>query len=631
VKLFNYLKQFYSRKTLVIADIIMLNLSLIISYFLRFETFNAGYFQLNFIPVITVLGVITFLFAGLYDSIWKYASISELQAIIKSAAIINILFMAYAFVSQTFLPRSIPIINFMMIVILLGGLRFSLRLIKNHLYKKMSAKSPESRVLIIGAGDAAEMIIREMNKHPDLGKEVVGLIDDDPAKQGLVIHSAEVLGNRNDIPEVISKHNVNEVIIAIPSAPGTEIKEIYKLSSQKKGVTVKTVPGMYEILQGDISLGQLREVKVEDLLRRDPVELKTDTIDSYIKGKKIVVTGGGGSIGSELCRQIARFDPELLIIFDIYENNAYLLKRELTEDYPELDIRVEIGDVRDEDKVNMLFAKCRPEVVFHAAAHKHVPLMESNPGQAVKNNIFGTKNVARMADRYGVEKFILISTDKAVNPTNVMGATKRLAEMVIQDYDKGSLTDFAAVRFGNVLGSSASVVPIFKEQIANGGPVTVTHEDVTRYFMTIPEAVQLVMQAGAISNGGEVFVLDMGEPVKIMDLARDLISLSGFEPGIDIEIEVTGLRPGEKLYEELMSDSENNQSTEHQRIFISNLAKRPDYNLMKELDKFDELLDTEDNRKLINKLKDLVVTYKPNRSNVREVIFSEEFKQDVSS
>ena len=630
MKFLDKLKEFYSRKTLMALDIILLNISLAFSFILRFETIVPSQFQFSYIPVITVIGITAFQLADLYDRLWQYASISELQAIIKSAVIINVFFMTYTYFFQLSLPRSIPLINFMLIVLTLGGLRFSLRLMKNQVYRR-GPGSADTRVLIVGAGDAGEMIIREMNKHPNLSKEVVGLVDDDPAKHGLVIHCIEVLGDRHDIPEIISDYNIDEVIIAIPSAPGSEVKEIYKLSSKNNGVTVKTVPGMYEILQGDISLGQLREVKVEDLLRRDSVDLKTDEISAYIEGKRILVTGGGGSIGSELCRQVARFDPELVIIMDIYENNAYLLKRELNDKYPELDIVMEIGDVRDENKLSMLFAKYRPEVVFHAAAHKHVPLMESNPGQAVKNNIFGTKNVARMADRYGTEKFVLISTDKAVNPTNVMGATKRVAEMVIQDYDKKSMTDFAAVRFGNVLGSSGSVVPIFKDQIASGGPVTVTHEDVTRYFMTIPEAVQLVMQAGAMSKGGEVFVLDMGEPVKIMDLARDLISLSGFKPGVDIDIKITGLRPGEKLYEELMSDTENNEATEHQRIFISRLAARPDCNLMNEIDKFLDLLDINDNRKLINKLKDLVQTYEPNRSNVREVIFSEKFQQNMRS
>ena len=623
-----FINKIYSKLSLLLMDMILLNLSLYVSFVLRFDSFEPLRYQLGFIPVITIIGIGSFYLSNLYNRLWKYASIGELKSVIKSAAIINLLFMTYTYFFQIPLPRSIPLINFMLIVFTLGGLRFALRIVKDYLEQSKS-KEPESNLLIIGAGDAAEMIIRELNKHPELNKRIVGLIDDAPEKRNLEIHGIRVIGNRYDIPDIISDNDVDEVIIAIPSAPGSDIKEIYKLASRKDGVSVKTVPGMYEILQGDVNLSQLREVKVEDLLRRDPVKLKTDKISAYIEGKRILVTGGGGSIGSELCRQVARFDPENIIIFDIYENNAYLLQRELNEKYPDLDVFIVIGDVRDADKLNYLFARFKPEVVFHAAAHKHVPLMENNPGEAVKNNIFGTKNVATMADRYGAEKFVQISTDKAVNPTNVMGATKRVAEMIIQDFDKRSMTDFAAVRFGNVLGSCGSVVPIFKDQIADGGPVTVTHEDVTRYFMTIPEAVQLVMQAGSISDGGEVFVLDMGEPVKIMDLARDLISLSGLEPGVDIEIEVIGLRPGEKLYEELMSDSENNQATEHQRIFISDLAERPEFDLMNELDRFWELIDRDNNSRLIDKLKDLVDTYEPNRSKVREVVFSDKFREDI--
>ena len=625
-----YIKKFYSKPGLFVVDLILLNFCLLASFFLRFESNWSFYFENHFIPAISFLGIGAFYISNLYNRLWKYASIGELKSIVKSAAIINLLFMTYTYFLQINLPRSIPLINFMALVFALGGVRFALRILKDHFEHKRN-KAPESHVLIVGAGDAAEMIIREMHKHLELNKAIVGLIDDDPDKKNLEIHGVKVIGNRYDIPDVISEYRVDEVIIAIPSAPGAEVKEIYNLSSRKEKVTVKTVPGVYEIIQGNVNLSQLREVKVEDLLRRDPVKLKTDKIKSYVKGKTVLVTGGGGSIGSELCRQVASFNPGQVIIFDIYENNSYLLQRELKEDYPDIDVRTVIGSVRDINKLNYLFARFKPEVVFHAAAHKHVPLMENNPGEAVKNNIFGTKNVAAMSDKYNTEKFVLISTDKAVNPTNVMGATKRLAEMVIQDYDGKSETDFTAVRFGNVLGSCGSVVPIFKEQISEGGPVTVTHKEVTRYFMTIPEAVQLVMQAGSISSGGEVFVLDMGEPVKIIDLARDLITLSGLKPGKDIEIEITGLRPGEKLHEELLNESEDNQATEHQRIFISNLAKVPEFNLSQELECLWQLLDRDNNQKLISKLVDLVGTYKPNRSKVREVVFAQDFQKEISS
>lgn len=625
-----YIKKFYSKPGLFIVDLILLNFCLIGSFFLRFETNWLFYFENHFIPAISFLGIGAFYISNLYNKLWKYASIGELKSIVKSAAIINLLFMTYTYFLQINLPRSIPLINFMALVFTLGGVRFSLRILKDH-YEQQSNKIPENHVLIVGAGDAAEMIIREMNKHPELNKAIVGLIDDDPEKKNLEIHGIRVIGNRYDIPDIISEYRIDEVIIAIPSAPGSEIKEIYNLSSRKDRVSVKTVPGVYEIIQGDVNLSQLREVKVEDLLRRDPVELKTDKIKSYINNKTVLITGGGGSIGSELCRQVASFNPKQLIIFDIYENNSYLLQRELKEDYSDIDVRTIIGSVRDQNKLNYLFARFKPEVVFHAAAHKHVPLMENNPGEAVKNNIFGTKNVATIAEKYNSEKFVLISTDKAVNPTNVMGATKRVAEMVIQDLDTRSRTDFAAVRFGNVLGSCGSVVPIFKEQISEGGPLTVTHKEVTRYFMTIPEAVQLVMQAGSISNGGEVFVLDMGDPIKIIDLARDLISLSGLEPGKDIEIEITGLRPGEKLHEELLNESEDNKMTEHKRIFISNLAKIPAFNLDQELESLWKLLDKDNNNRLIDKLVEIVKTYKPNRSKVREVVFAQDFRKEINS
>ncbi len=625
-----YIKKFYSKPGLFIVDLLILNFCLLASFFLRFESNWAFYFENHFIPAISFFGIGSFYISNLYNRLWKYASIGELKSIVKSAAIINLLFMTYTYFLQINLPRSIPLINFMALVFALGGVRFAVRILKDHFEHKKN-KAPESHVLIVGAGDSAEMIIREMHKHPELNKAIVGLIDDDPEKKDLEIHGIKVIGDRYDIPDIISEYRVDNVIIAIPSAPGTEIKEIYNLSSRKEKVTVKTVPGVYEIIQGDVNLSQLREVKVEDLLRRDPVELKTDKIKSYIKDKTVLITGGGGSIGSELGRQVASFNPNQVIIFDIYENNSYLLQRELKENYPEIDVRTIIGSVRDSNKLNYLFARFKPEVIFHAAAHKHVPLMENNPGEAVKNNVFGTKNVAAMADKYNSEKFVLISTDKAVNPSNVMGSTKRIAEMIIQDFDVRSNTDFTAVRFGNVLGSCGSVVPIFKEQISEGGPVTVTHKEVTRYFMTIPEAVQLVMQAGSISNGGEVFVLDMGEPVKIIDLAKDLISLSGLEPGKDIEIEITGLRPGEKLHEELLNESENNEATEHQRIFISNLTKAPDFNLDHELDSLWQLLDRDNNQKLIDKLVDLVGTYKPNRSKVREVVFAQDFQKEISS
>ncbi len=625
-----YLKKFYTRNRLIVVDLLLLNLCLILSFYLRFESGWLNYFDYIYLPVITLIGATAFYFSHLYNRVWKYASIGELLSILKSSAAINLFFMTYVFFWQVDLPRSIPLINFLVLIFILGGLRFALRLIKDYYQQQQISSEPSTYVLVVGAGDAAEMIIREVHKHPELNKAIVGLIDDDPEKKDLEIHGIQVLGNRHDIPDLIEEFGVTEVIIAIPSAPGSEIKEIYELSSQP-GVSVKTVPGVYEIINGNVSLNQLREVKVEDLLRRNPVDLKSDRISSFLRGRTVLVTGGGGSIGSELCRQIVEYSPERLIILDIYENSTYLLLRELEQQFPQLPIVPVIGSVRDQDKLKYVFARYKPAVVFHAAAHKHVPLMEENPGEAVKNNIFGTLNTVRAAEQYKTEQFVLISTDKAVNPTNIMGASKRVAEMIIQQHNQRSKTNFMAVRFGNVLGSCASVVPIFKEQIASGGPVTVTHPEVERYFMTIPEAVQLVIQAGSLGSGGEVFVLDMGEPVKILDLARDLIRLSGLIPGEDIEIEFTGLRPGEKLYEELLNDQENNIATEHERIFISDLKDCCNENLLGDIKELETQLDQGNPGAIVQGLTGLVETYEPNRTNIREAVFDRRFLEGKQS
>lgn len=608
------LTSLYRKPGLIFWDLFILNLALISSFILRFDGDWPSYFNYNYLFVISFTGIIVLFFSDLYNKVWRYASITELFSILKSSVLINLVFLVVLFFIQARLPRSILIINYMLDVLLIGGTRFTLRILKEYLgYSPVNGE--KTRVLLVGAGDAGEIIIREMKKHPELRKKIIGLIDDDPRKQKLEIHGIKVLGRRQDIPQVIKKYGVEEVIIAIPSAKGKDIKDIYNLSKQE-GVKVKLVPGMYEILNGDVNLSHLRDVRVEDLLRREQVQLDAAGIAAYVEGKVVLVTGAGGSIGSELCRQLARFNPQKLLMLDIYENNLYFLDLELRENYPHLSLVPIIASIRDRDKLDYLFAQFRPEVVFHAAAHKHVPLMEDNPEEAVKNNIFGTKNVIEAADKYQVERFVLISSDKAVNPTNVMGASKRVAEMLIQAANKKSSTKFMAVRFGNVLGSAGSVIPLFKKQIKNGGPVTVTHPEVTRYFMTIPEAVQLVIQAGALGQGGEVFVLDMGEPVKIMDLAKDLIELSGLKVGQDIEIKITGLRPGEKLYEELLNDNENNLATEHERIFIAKLEEVDEQKLNLALNKFVQLFRTGKASDYIRTLVELVETYQPQRDNV---------------
>ena len=625
-----YLERIYRRKpALIIIDIILLNLALFISFILRFNGDVFNYLDFTYFMLISSIGLIILLFSNLYNRIWQYASIGELLTIFKVSALINLLLVFYIYISRSSFPRSVILINFMTEIFMLGALRFGLRLLKDYSINN-NLLVPRTRVLIIGAGDAGEIIIREMNKHPELGKKIIGLIDDDLGKANLEMHGLKVLGNRYDIPKVIEKYAVDEVIIAMPSARGKDIKEIYNLSIQND-VRVKIVPGVYELINGNVNLSQIREVKVEDLLGREQVKLDIKKIARDVEGRTVMVTGAGGSIGSELCRQIARFKPWRLLMLDNYENSLYYLDLELKKGFPDIEIIPIISCVRDKERLDNLFASYRPDLVFHAAAHKHVPLMEYNPGEAVKNNIFGTRNLLEVADRYKVDKFVLISTDKAVNPTNVMGATKRVAEMLVQAMNKRSQTKYMAVRFGNVLGSNGSVIPLFKKQIATGGPVTVTHEEVTRYFMTIPEAVQLVIQAAALGRGGEVFVLDMGEPVKIIDLAKDLIKLSGLKLGEDIDIEITGLRPGEKLYEELLHDTENNISTEHERIFITRLEEIDPAALAAALEDLWEESCQDNAIAIIRLLMDLVETYKPNRKDMAEMGMMEAYDEIASS
>ncbi|MDI9478314.1 MAG: nucleoside-diphosphate sugar epimerase/dehydratase [Bacillota bacterium] len=625
-----YLERIYRRKpALIIIDIILLNLALFISFILRFNGDVFNYLDFTYFMLISSIGLIILLFSNLYNRIWQYASIGELLTIFKVSALINLLLVFYIYISRSSFPRSVILINFMTEIFMLGALRFGLRLLKDYSINN-NLLVPRTRVLIIGAGDAGEIIIREMNKHPELGKKIIGLIDDDLGKANLEMHGLKVLGNRYDIPKVIEKYAVDEVIIAMPSARGKDIKEIYNLSIQND-VRVKIVPGVYELINGNVNLSQIREVKVEDLLGREQVKLDIKKIARDVEGRTVMVTGAGGSIGSELCRQIARFKPWRLLMLDNYENSLYYLDLELKKGFPDIEIIPIISCVRDKERLDNLFASYRPDLVFHAAAHKHVPLMEYNPGEAVKNNIFGTRNLLEVADRYKVDKFVLISTDKAVNPTNVMGATKRVAEMLVQAMNKRSQTKYMAVRFGNVLGSNGSVIPLFKKQIATGGPVTVTHEEVTRYFMTIPEAVQLVIQAAALGRGGEVFVLDMGEPVKIIDLAKDLIKLSGLKLGEDIDIEITGLRPGEKLYEELLHDTENSIRTEHERIYITRLEEIDDAALAAALEDLWEESCQDNAIAIIRLLMDLVETYKPNRKDMAEMGMMEAYDEIASS
>jgi FlaA1/EpsC-like NDP-sugar epimerase len=511
------------------------------------------------------------------------------------------------FLLQINLPRSIYPLSWLLNIILIISSRIFYRYIMSN--SKVKIKDVVFKnALIIGAGSAGQMLIRELKVHPEIGLKPVAILDDDRSKLFRSLEGVPIVGRIDDICKAIKENEIDEVIFAIPTAPNKLLKNVVNKLSELH-MRAKTLPGIYELLNGKVSVKQIRDVDINDLLGRDPIKIDLDEMSSYIKGKRVMVTGGGGSIGSELCRQIAKFNPSNLIILDIYENNMYELQQELLRKYPHLRMTCLVASIRDEKKLNIIFKEYKPEIVFHAAAHKHVPLMEDNPQEAVKNNVYGTLNLVRCADLYNVKRFVMISTDKAVNPTSVMGATKRICEMIIQSFDKVSETGFIAVRFGNVLGSNGSIIPLFKKQIAEGGPVTVTHEDVKRYFMTIPEAVQLIIQVGLMAEGGEIFVLDMGEPVKIIDLARDLIRLSGFEPDMDIPIKITGLRPGEKLFEELLMTDDIYTSTKHDKIFI----EKPvfdDYNgLMLALEKYKSKIDDMDNVEVKTILKFLVPEY----------------------
>ncbi|MBU5294115.1 polysaccharide biosynthesis protein [Anaerosalibacter bizertensis] len=596
---------------LIFLDIVLINLAYILALYLRFDGRIPQFFMENYINnaiAISLIKIVVFYFFKLYKSIWKFASIDEMIEIVLASIVANAIVIAYMTLSEAKLPRSIYLMTPVLDMALVGGVRFSYRALSRVKNGVPKYAAHCKRVLIVGAGSAGSMIIKELRNHQRLNSLPVAIVDDDLTKQGQSINGVPIVGTRKDIPKVCKDESIDEIIIAIPSANKKEIREIVN-ETRKTSCKTKIVPGIYELIDGQVSIKEIRDVEIEDLLGREEICLDMNKICGYIENKRVLVTGGGGSIGSELCRQIARFGPEELMILDIYENNAYDIQNELLRKYDDLNLKVLIASVRDKERVEEIIQSEKPDVVFHAAAHKHVPLMEENPEEAIKNNVFGTLNVVQASDTYNVKKFVLISTDKAVNPTNVMGATKRICEMIIQSINKESSTEFVAVRFGNVLGSNGSVIPLFKKQIAEGGPVTVTHPEVIRYFMTIPEACQLVLQAGSMAKGGEIFILDMGEPVKIMDLAKDLIRLSGFEPDVDIPIEITGLRPGEKLYEELLLDEEGISDTGHNKIFIGKPIFT-DYNyLIEELEKLKDITNTGDIEKIKQSIKKIVPTY----------------------
>ena len=509
-------------------------------------------------------------YAGhLYAIMWGVSGVREMMQVMLACLVAALAQSVGILLFDARMPRSYYVLWFVLMAgaAMIGRVSFQVLQKITDRINRFLEKSIPPRVMIIGAGKAGILILKEMKASEKVHGYPVCMIDDDKDKQGRVIDGVSIMGSRKDIARLVREKGIDEIYVAIPTAPPEDIKDILKIC-QETGCQVKILPGVYQLMNGEVTISRLRKVEIEDLLGREQVNVNLDEIMGYVKGKVVLVTGGGGSIGSELCRQLAVHKVKQLIIFDIYENNAYEIQQELKRKYPDLDMVVLIGSVRNTNRLDYLFRTYRPDIVYHAAAHKHVPLMEDSPNEAIKNNVLGTYKAARAAIKYKAQRFILISTDKAVNPTNIMGASKRLCEMVVQMSNQKSSTEFVAVRFGNVLGSNGSVIPLFKQQIENGGPVTVTHKDIIRYFMTIPEAVSLVIQAGAYAKGGEIFVLNMGNPVRILDMAENLIRLSGYEPYKDIDICFTGLRPGEKLYEELLMDEEGLQKTVNDRIFI---------------------------------------------------------------
>jgi len=607
--------RYKNRLILIGIDVILVNLSIVLSLFVRFEgQINDQFLQYfevykdNFI-LITVVKILVFYYFKLYSSIWRYASINEMIKIVSASIAASALMISVLFLKQTVLPRSVYVIATMFDMMFIGGFRFSVRSISTMYFGRRKKGQDRKRIMVIGAGDAGAMIIREYKNHFSVSSIPVVVVDDDRAKQGQRISGVPVEGGREHIPELVKKYSINEIVIAIPSASKKEVSDIVRIC-KRTGAKLKILPGIYELIDGVVSVSSIREVQIEDLLGREEVRIDIDEVKNHLRGKTIMVTGGGGSIGSELCRQIAIQRPSKLVMVDIYENTTYDVQNELRRTFKDLNLKVYIASVRDKQRISELLRSEMPEIIFHAAAHKHVPLMEDSPKEAIKNNVFGTWNLARAAMESGVDKFVMVSTDKAVNPTNVMGATKRLCEIIVQSMNPLSKTEFVAVRFGNVLGSNGSVIPLFKKQIAAGGPVTVTHPEVIRYFMTIPEAVQLVLQAGAMAHGGEIFVLDMGEPVRIMDLAEDLIRLSGFEPHIDIPIEIVGLRPGEKLFEELLLDEEGILDTKNKKIFVAKQTEVNYEELSKELISLSEVIFLKSDEDSKTYLKKLVPTYK---------------------
>ena len=598
---------------LLIVDVITIIGVALISLLIRFDGYITPHYMqqmVDALPIMVISYIVMLLSMHLYTRIWRYAGMREMVAVLIATTLGAGLFYTGMYVFDKSLPRSIYLISWILSTGVIGIGRMVLHYIAMRYGGKQSTDADMVNTLIIGAGDAGATIAREIERYHKRSRKVIGFIDDDESKFNRLMGGVRILGNRHDIPSIVKENKVKEIIIAMPSVTRNEIRNIMEICSPLK-CKVNTLPGMYQLLDDEVLVSHLHPVSIEDLLERDEVRLDMDIVEHYIRDKVVLVTGAGGSIGSEICRQIMRVGPKQLLLLGHGENSIYLINQELKNIYKDGPIIPIIADIRDKQQLDQIFTQYNPQVVFHAAAHKHVPLMEIQPMAAVLNNIYGTRNVADVAGRHGVERFVMISTDKAVNPTSVMGATKRVAEKVIISMNDTYDTKYITVRFGNVLGSRGSVIPLFKKQIEAGGPVTVTDPEMTRYFMTIPEASQLVLQAGAMGKGGEVFLLDMGEPVKIIDLARNMIRLSGLEPDKDIHIKITGLRPGEKKYEELLTSEEGTNRTNHTKIFEAPLDTVDRDWLIEKISTFDSC---ETDMDVIGVLQDIIPTYTPNHN-----------------
>ena len=596
---------------LLMVDIVLIQFSSFLGLWIRFDmqlsNIPTNYIQAvkDYAPFYILFTIIIFFLLRLYSFMWSVAGMKEETHIVVACVLASLCQISGMTMLELRVPRSYFGICFASLATCVTLVRLSYRIGRS--LRSGYGRHKGKRVMIVGAGTSGSMILKEMLTSTYADGHVVCFVDDDKNKQGKYLNGVLIAGDRNDIPVLVQKYNVEEIYVAMPSAPGSETKKILEIC-RETDCELRILPGIYQLLNGDVSISKLRKVEIEDLLGREPIRVDLNQIMGYVSNKVVLVTGGGGSIGSELCRQIASHNPKQLIVFDVYENNAYDLQQELIRSYPDLNLVVLIGSVRNTHRMESVFEKYRPNIVYHAAAHKHVPLMEDSPNEAIKNNVFGTYKTAKAADKYGADRFVLISTDKAVNPTNIMGASKRMCEMVVQMMNRHSKTEFVAGRFGNVLGSNGSVIPLFKKQIEEGGPVTVTHKDIIRYFMTIPEAVSLVLQAGAYAKGGEIFILNMGEPVRILDLAENLIRLSGYVPYEDINIEFTGLRPGEKLFEEMLMDEEGLQETPNRLIHIGKPIDFDEELFRRQLDELYKIANS-DSGQIKEAVRNIVPTY----------------------